>query len=177
MFHPSIYVEYIHPGKNRAVRSSAPATKSYWSSPGAFCPLSIPSLRFMNAPHRSPRTAPNESVHTMPAHCQNGPYPQWSTGSNIWDIPIRIRPKAIPENAPPKKPLQDFPSPNILLPLQDFPKSIFAPPPNTTAAEFGSMAGRNTQSPTSINPTAPRTSIISSVLDRSPSFNLCLSHE
>ena len=74
---------------------------------------------------------------------------------------MSISPRTIPENAPPKNPFQDFPSPKILFPLQDFPKSILVPPPNTTAAEFGSIAGRNIQRPLSIMAMTPRASIVS----------------
>mgnify|MGYP000818223650 CR=1 FL=1 len=73
--------------------------------------------------------------------------------------PIRISPKAMPENAPPKKPLQDFPSPNILFPRQLLPKSILVPPPKTTAAELGSMAGRNSQNPVSMMTITSKASI------------------
>ena len=38
------------------------------------------------------------------------------------EMPMRISPMRTPDSAPPKKPLQDFPSPKILFPLQDFPK-------------------------------------------------------
>lgn len=65
----------------------------------------------------------------------------------------------MPERAPPKKPPQDFPSPNILLPRQDLPKSIFVPPPKTTAAELGSIAGRNSQRPFSVYEMTSKASI------------------
>ena len=68
-------------------------------------------------------------------------------------------PSAMPERAPPKKPPQDFPSPNILLPRQDLPKSIFVPPPKTTAAELGSIAGRNSQRPFSVYEMTSKASI------------------
>ena len=75
------------------------------------------------------------------------------------DTAMRIRPRTIPVRAPPKKPLQDLPSPNILLPLQDLPKSILVPPPNTTAAELGIIAGRNSQRPVNITTMISNTSM------------------
>lgn len=72
---------------------------------------------------------------------------------------MRINPNTIPEKAPPKNPPQDLPSPNILFPLHERPKSIFVLDilPKTTAAEFGIIAGKNSQRPVNmivINPTA-----------------------
>src|SRR5574344_200596 len=60
---------------------------------------------------------------------------------------MRIRPRIIPDTAPPKNPLQVFPSPKILFPFQVFPKSMGVPPPNTAAMEFGSIAGRKSHNP------------------------------
>ena len=68
-------------------------------------------------------------------------------------------PRAMPEKAPPKNPLQDLPSPKILFPLQDLPKSILVSPPKTTAAEFGTMAGRKSHRPVNIMAMTPTTSM------------------
>ena len=61
----------------------------------------------------------------------------------------------VPRNIPKKKPLQVFPSPNILLPRHDLPKSIGVPPPKIAAQEFDVIAGNSSQK------AVPKTSTIS----------------
>src|SRR5512145_2847130 len=70
-----------------------------------------------------------------------------------------MMPIPVPAATPPISPRQVLPSPNRRFPFQLLPKSIGVPPPNSTAAEFGTYAGSISQKPSRMRSRNPHASM------------------
>src|SRR5436309_528618 len=86
-----------HPGFVR-LRRSAPTTKSYWSRTGAFAPRGLCIRRLMNAPARSPRSAPKARTAEAPNATPTGPNDHVEFGAKRLNGAVKSRPRNAPDD-------------------------------------------------------------------------------